>query len=71
MLKYLGRARSRKNYREKFFQPLGPQFGLNIRGGVRAPRAPPPDPPLSSMFKYLTPSVCMKIGHITHGETLT
>jgi len=28
-------------------------------------------PPLSSMFNHLTPSVCMKISHITHGETLT
>lgn len=51
MFKYLERGKSRKIYRENFFQ-----FGLKI---------------MSSMFKYLTPSVCMKIGHITHGETLT
>ena len=56
MFKYLDTGRSRKIYRENFFRPLGPQFGLKI---------------MSSMFKYLTPSVCMKIGHITHGETLT
>ena len=31
-----------------FFRPFGPQFGLKIRGG-RAPRAPPPDPPLVSV----------------------
>ena len=29
-----------------FFRPFGPQFGLKIRGGARAPRAPPLDPPL-------------------------
>ena len=56
MFKYLDRGRSRKIYRENFFWPLGSQLGLKI---------------MNSMFKYLTPSVCMKIGHITHGETLT
>ena len=29
-----------------FFRPLGPRFGLKIRG-ARATRAPPLDPPLS------------------------
>ena len=28
---------------KKIFQPLGPQLGLKIRGGARAPRAPPLD----------------------------
>ena len=33
--------------RKKFvFRPFGPQFGLKIKGGNRAPRASPLDPPL-------------------------
>ena len=39
-----GKARPQKN----FFRPFGPQFGLKIRGGRVAPRAPPLDPPLAS-----------------------
>ena len=35
-------ARPQKN----FFPPFGPHFGLKIRGGGRAPQAPPLDPPL-------------------------
>ena len=31
---------------ENSWPGLGPQFGLKIRGGERAPRAPPLDPPL-------------------------
>ena len=36
-----GRSQQKKNFR-----PSGPQLGLTIRGGGRAPQAPPLDPPL-------------------------
>ena len=50
-----GVARSPK----EFFRPFGPQFGLKIRGGggVRAPRAPPLDPPLD--FVAVTYDLCV------------
>ena len=38
---------------KKIFQPLGPQFGLKIRGRARAPRAPPLDAPLRSVIIFL------------------
>ena len=38
----ISRGQSQKN----FFWPFWPQFGLQIRGWGRAPRAPPLDPPL-------------------------
>ena len=37
---------------KKIFQPLGPQFGLKIRGRARAPRAPPLDAPLRSVIIF-------------------
>ena len=39
-----------------FFQPFGPHFGRKY-GGVRAPRAPPLDPPLASFVGLV--SVCL------------
>ena len=33
---------------QKNFFPVGPQFGLKVRGGGAGPRAPPLDPPLSA-----------------------
>ena len=38
---------------KKIFQPLGPQFGLKIRGRARAPRAPSLDAPLRSVIIFL------------------
>ena len=42
-----GGPQSQKN----FFRPFGPQFGLKIRGGARAPRTLPLDPPLQGTNK--------------------
>ena len=38
--------------RKDFFLPFGPHFSRKIRGGPVAPRAPPLDSPLSSIFFY-------------------
>ena len=37
---------SRGQSQKKFFRPFWPQFGLQIRGWGRAPRAPTLNPPL-------------------------
>ena len=37
---------------KNFFGPFGLQFGLKIRGGGRAPRAPPLDPPLDKLAQF-------------------
>ena len=44
---------------KNFFRPFGPQFGLKIEEGGRAPRAPTLDPPL------LLASLQLKIDHVT------